>query len=364
MRWRDKPVILMGHGVRASGGTGLAKLVLELGVPVLTSWQAADLVDCDHPNFFGRPGVYGQRCANKVLYQADQVVLLGCRGSVWTIGHQGFRPAQEVVMFDIDLAEKKDGWDFVRMDARQAVEMLARLPPFNNFSWPAQCDEWRAAHPWLDHTHANRDGKLNAYWVVNEIGKHLRDDEIIVTDMGVALCGAFQVLKTKPPQRLLTSGGLGEMGVALPAAIGASFARNKGRVVCLHCDGGMMMNLQELQTIVHHNLPIKIVVFANDGYLMLKSTEKNLGYKYAGVDSKSGVSLPDYQALGNALGIRSFHCAVSTSAHWKAAMGLFLQGEDPQMMVVHTDPEQAFSPKLQPIVENGAIRSPRFDELT
>ena len=122
--------------------------------------------------------------------------------------------------------------------------------------------------------------------------------------MGTALLSGHQVIRIRNKQRLMTSTGLGEMGYGLPAAIGASFARNKGEVICLNCDGGMMMNLQELQTITHHQLPIKIFIFNNDGYLMIKHTQKNLFQGlYTATDRDSGVSCPDFSKISTAFQI-------------------------------------------------------------
>ena len=126
---------------------------------------------------------------------------------------------------------------------------------------------------------------------MDRLNAHLKPDQIIVTDMGTALLSGHQILRIKSGQRLMTSLGLGEMGYGLPAAIGVSFARNRGEVLCLNCDGGMMMNLQELQTIAHHQLPVKIIIFNYDGYLMIKHTQKAvLGGRYSGTDKKSGVT--------------------------------------------------------------------------
>ena len=131
-------------------------------------------------------------------------------------------------------------------------------------------------------------------------------DGIAGSRSSALLCG-HQVLEFGPRQRMMTSTGLGEMGYGLPGAIGASFARDRGEVMCLNCDGGMMMNLQELQTVVHHRLPIKLFIFNNDGYLMIKHTQTNLfAGRGVGVDRTSGVSCPDFSALAAAFGIPAF----------------------------------------------------------
>ncbi len=159
----------------------------------------------------------------------------------------------------------------------------------------------------LGKEHDDTNGFMNSYRFMERMNKDIADNEIIVTDMGTALLSAHQVLDIKPPQRLMTSTGLGEMGFGLPAAIGASFGANKQQVLCLNCDGGMMMNLQELQTIVHHELPIKIVIFNNDGYLMIKNSQKSLfDGRYTCSDKKSGVTCPDYTKLGKAFGFETY----------------------------------------------------------
>jgi acetolactate synthase-1/2/3 large subunit len=188
------------------------------------------------------------------------------------------------------------------------------------------------------------------------------EDAIVVIEMGAAICGAFQVMRVRPPQRLLTSGGLGEMGCGLPYAIGAWFATGR-QVIALLTDGGTMLNLQELQTIAHHNIPIKMVLFDNGGYGMIKHTQKNLRYAYAGVDGPSGVSTPNWRRLLPKFGIQTHE--VSSPEFWGESLDRLMNTAGPVAAVVHIDPEQRYWPKLEPIRgEDGTLRSPRFDELT
>jgi acetolactate synthase-1/2/3 large subunit len=165
-----------------------------------------------------------------------------------------------------------------------------------------------------------------------------------VTDMGTALLSGHQVIRLKKNQRMMTSTGLGEMGFGLPAAIGASFARNRGEVICLNCDGGMMMNLQELQTIAHHHLPIKTFIFNNDGYLMIKHTQKALFEgRYSGTNVKSGVSCPDFDMV----------------------MPKVLEASGPVFCEVFMHPEQLLVPKLGlSLQKDGSIISPPLEDLS
>lgn len=359
----QRPVILLGHGLRLAGGADLAPKLLTYGIPVLSSWQACDMLDSDHPMNFGRPGIYGQRCANKVLAAADFVLAIGNRMAIWNCGYEPL-PAR-VTMVDLDAMEvaKVKGATWIKMDAREFVE---EMPPQDTSyrAWFAQCNEWREAYPWVESpAHNDPPGFVSPYRITEDLQHYLRPDEVIVTDMGTALICAHQVLRLKPPQRIMTSGGMGEMGVALPAAIGASFAREKGRVLCLHCDGGMMMNLQELATIARHRLPIKIIVFSNDGYAMIKHTQKVLGLKGVAVDEVSGVSFPDFVDCGESFGIWS--SAVETWRQWNMVAPAFFAYDGPALLEVKISPVQPLVPKLNPIrAADGSVRSPKFDEMS
>jgi acetolactate synthase-1/2/3 large subunit len=208
---------------------------------------------------------------------------------------------------------------------------------------------------------------------MQKIEKHFHANQVIVTDMGTALLSGHQVLRIKPGQRLMTSTGLGEMGYGLPAAIGASFGLGEheepgsfkpGQVLCLNCDGGMMMNLQELQTIAHHQLPIKIIIFNNDGYLMIKHTQKALFQgRYSGTDRKSGVSCPDYAKLATAFGFPNYQ--IRTWEDVDRVMPQVQVHEGPVICEVFMHPEQLFVPKLSLAPQkDGSIVSPPLEDLS
>ena len=360
MKWGAKPVIVMGHGIRASGADPVP--LLTLGVPVLSSWQAADLVDNRDPMYFGRLGIYGQRCANRILYEADQVVAIGCRMTPWMIGHAGLRPEQELVLVDVDRHEAAR-FPQAKWVGGDAKDFIATLPVFVPYDWRFQCSTWRRQYPWVESPgHDDSFGFINSYRLMERLEPLLRPDEIIVVDVGCLMCPPFQALHVKPPQRLITSGGLGEMGCAVPMAVGIS-VNGRRQVLCLVGDGGLMMNLQELQTVVHNNLPVKIVVFANDGYAMIKGTHKNLRFPYIGVDKASGVSMPDFHRLANGFGI-----AARDAHNWndvRIALPELMNYEGPALLQVSIDPEQAYVPRLQPKIDaDGKITPALFHELS
>lgn len=357
-----KPVILVGHGCRMAGAD-MAKLA-SLGIPLIFSWQAMDLLDSDHAMNFGRCGLYGQRCANKVLFNADRVIAIGCRMSIWQCGYddRNFAPNAKIYMVDIDQTEldAKPHAEKILMDAKDFVDTME---PALCGNWVKQCQYWRSIYPWVESPTHDDTEYIHSHRFMQRLQQFLKPDQIIVTDMGTAMIAAHQVLRLKPPQRIMTSGGLGEMGCALPAAIGASFASNKGDVLCLHCDGGLAMNVQELQTIKHHNLPIKIIVFSNAGYGMIKITQRNAGYSRVATDPSSGVSCPDYVKVAKAYGIDAYR--VGTPSHVQPMLRSFMSSLGPLLMDVTIDPEQEQVPKLNPIRKpDGTLGSPSFDDLS
>ena len=357
MNWGDKPVLILGYGVRASGVD--PKPFLDLGVPVLTSWQSMDLVDNNHPMYFGRPGIYGQRSANSVLYNATHVFSIGCRMTPWMIGHGGLRPEQKLSMLDADHREV--------MRFPNAGHIVDSIETFIGYAKPADLPDWIAEcnsyrTPLIESpAHDDTNGYMNSYRICAEIEKHLRSDEVVCVDVGSHMASWFQGVKVAPPQRVICGGGLGEMGCALPSAIGASFARNKGEVLCLVGDGGLMINLQELQTIVHHQLPIKIIVFENDGYAMIKGTHKNVGVPYTGVNKESGISMPEFVKLAAGMNINT--CSVSTWETFHKRLKLLFEVKGPFLMAISIDPEQDFVPRLKPTKVGDTYIPAQFDKL-
>lgn len=359
MLWSERPVIIIGHGCRLSG-VDIAP-ILGMNVPILTSWPAADLIDSDHPNYYGRPGAYGQRCANKVLANATQIIALGCRLSIWTVGHDFPRPGQEIVMADCDADEVRRfrGAKYVGSDIAAFIKTLR---PAAVDGWLRACQTWRALYPWLElRTHYDPPGFINPHRFMARLQPRLRPDEIIVADCASGSLAAHQMLRLKPPQRLMTSGGLGEMGCGLPAAIGASFARDRGEVICLTNDGGIMLTLMELQTIAHHKLPVKIVLFCNDGYGMIRDTQRNLGMSYTGVDRLSGVSCPDFVRVAMAFDIP----AINGTHSIEESLDTLFRWQGPMLMAVDVDPAYIWSPKLRPGRNaDGTIKHAKFEEMS
>jgi acetolactate synthase-1/2/3 large subunit len=370
-----RPVFWLGHGIKLSGGDHLLpELIEKFNVPALVTWAGIDMIDSYHSLVYGRAGTYGQRCANFVVQNCDLLICIGTRMAISQIGYEINELAREaeIAVVDIDrfeLEKYKDRYKYtVNADAKDFIQRLLATP-FNYTgaydSWVEKCNGYRNDYPWFNVSdHPDQDGFINSYRFMDQLNSHLKNDQHITTDMGTALLSGHQTLKIGKGQRLMTSTGLGEMGYGLPAAIGSSVARNKGEVMCLNCDGGMMMNLQELQTMVHYKLPIKLFIFNNDGYLMIKHTQNALfNGRRAGVDEKSGVSCPNFSALADAFGIPSFQIR-----NWEDFDNVIPQVQEidgPVICEVFMHPHQMFVPKLSlSIQKDGSLISPPLEDLS
>lgn len=377
LRVAKRPLLWLGVGLRMAGmqAAEVKAFVEALGVPALVTWSAIDLLAGGHPLVMGSAGVYGQRAANFILQSCDCLVTIGTRLAIPQVGYEITelaRAAKDITVVDIDPTELKkypdrfnhavraDAGDFARELQRQAA--AASLPSAKE--WLDWCAQTRARFPWIGPEHADKDGFINSYRFMDRLVGQMKPDQVVVTDMGTALLSGHQALRITPPQRLITSQGLGEMGFGLPGAIGASFARNRGEVVCLNCDGGMMMNLQELQTVAHHQLPIKLFIFNNDGYLMIKHTQKAvLKGRYAGTDAKSGVSCPDFSKLAVAFGMPAFQ--IRTWEDFDRDLPKVMAATGPVICEVFMAPEQFFHPKLGIAVKaDGTLVSPPLEDLS
>lgn len=367
-----RPLIWAGHGIRLSGMKDEFRTLVEtLQIPTILTWSGIDLLHDEHPYYFGRAGISGMRYSNFLVQNCDLLLVVGNRLSLLQTGYDinQFAPHAKIVVVDNDPTEctkypKK--YQIIQMDCRlfirelQHVAKLLEIP-----DWLTYCNKMKQKFPLLEDCH--KDGGpnyLNSYKFINDMCDYIDDDAIIVTDMGTGLLSGHYSMRLKPNQLMFTSLGLGEMGYGLPGAIGAAKAFPGRQIICLNCDGGMMMNLQELQTIIHHKMNIKIVVFNNDGYLMIKHTQNMLfkGYRTA-VDTNTGLSLPNYAKVGHAFGFRTLYLKNWTD--FNLTMLGWLYTKRPSLLEVYMDPNQDFLPKVKGVVnEDGSITPASLEEMS
>jgi acetolactate synthase I/II/III large subunit len=362
MRTAERPVVLAGSALRGAGAVDDFRALVEtLRVPVTTAWNALDVMWQDHPLFIGRPGSIGDRAGNFAVQNADLLLVVGCRLNVRQIGYEfaAFARAAQLVVVDIDAAELAKptispdlavhadvGW-FVRT----LRELATNEPvPDSRAAWLSWCSARRERYPVVLPEYRRRDAPINPYVFIDELSDQLEDDDVVVMANGAACVTPLQALRLKRHQRVIVNSGTAGMGYDLPAAIGAACARRAGpsgsrRVVCLAGDGSIQMNLQELETLVYYDLPVKVFVFNNGGYLSMRLTQDNLfaGARF-GESSANGVGLPNMVAVAGAYGMAANR--VGSHAALSAAIADTLAADGPSLLDVVMDPEQGFAPKV------------------
>ena len=354
-----KPVVIGGHGVKLSQSEKLFKQFIEQhNLPTILTWSAVDLLEETHPHNYGRSGVQGQRSANFIVQNSDLLIVMGSRLSLLQTGYSrtDFAPHAKIVHIDIDPSEtnKFDGLS-INEDIGNILYDLVSLDSIkvDTTDWKSYCDGIRNKYPRVMPEHLA--DPTNSYTFMDWFSNKVPDNYTIVTDMGTALLSGFYGFNIKPNQKMFTSLGLGEMGYGIAAAVGAGFGPNP--VMCLNCDGGMMMNLQELQTIKTQNLPVKIVIFNNDGYLMIKHTQKMLfnGIKTC-VDKNTGVELPEYKKVAKAFGYEYYTID---------QVDEFLSSPNQGILEVFMDPNQEFIPKVKGIKnKDNTIQAGLLEEMS
>lgn len=355
----QRPVVLGGHGIKLSGSDNdFIKFIKNYNIPTMLTWSALDLLPSNDENYFGRPGVQGQRSANFIIQNSDLLIVLGSRLSLLQTGYkrEDFAPHAHIIHVDIDDSEtNKFKGENINCDVKSLLEDINKrdvLSKVNN-NWIEYCGGIRNKYPLTLREHLS--DPTNSYTFIDRLSTSTPDNYTIVTDMGTALLSGFYGWNIKPNQKMFTSLGLGEMGYGLAAAVGAGFGDKP--VMCLNCDGGMMMNLQELQTIKTHNLPVKIIIFNNDGYLMIKHTQNMLfkGTRTC-VDKETGVTLPDYKKVAYAFDFEYFT---------EDGMDDFLKFEGQAIMEVFMDPNQEFIPKVRGMkLEDNTIQAGLLEEMS
>jgi acetolactate synthase I/II/III large subunit len=351
-----RPVILAGTGVRIAGATDrFRRVVAKLGIPVATAWTH-DVIETDDPCACGKAGSIGDRPGNFTVQNSDLVLVIGSRLNIRQVSYNwdNFAPHAEKIMVDIDSEELSK--PMVRpdlaicADARDFLEALDVAIDAHGFNsarhsdWLAWCRERVARYPVFDPVRqASRPGAINPYHFARELFACLSDDDVIVCGDATACIVAFQSSVIRMHTRLFSNSGSASMGYDLPAAIGAAVARGGKRVICLAGDGSLQMNIQELQTLRHHALPIKLFVLNNGGYLSIRQTQTAFFGLAVGAGAESGVTCPDFVRVAEAYGLPSSRL---DAADFRGPMEAILAAPGPHVCEVLLDPAQGFEPKL------------------
>lgn len=369
-----KPVILLGEANIIAGLREEMKAFLDkVKIPVVTAWNAHDLLEDDNPYYCGRPGSVGTRGGNIVLQSSDLLLSLGCRMNIRQISYnyENFAKNARLIAVDIDKAELDKPTlsvdTKIHADLKDFYEVMSGLeytPNANHEKWLAHCKEVNEKYPAAAPEYYEKQTPVNPYVFMKELSEILDDGQKTVCGNGSACVCSFQAMKIKKNQRLYTNSGCASMGYGLPAAIGACFAvDNKENVICLDGDGSVQMNIQELQTMYFHNLNVKLFWLNNDGYHSMRQTQTNIFNKnFTGVNADSGISFPEAERIAFAYKIPYFK--IEKVSDIGVVCEKVLKVEGPVICEVVLDDAQFFTPKLSSrIMPDGKIVSPSLEDM-
>lgn len=379
----ERPVILAGTGVRLSGAyEDFLRCIEVLQIPVVTAWNAHDLLWDEHPLYCGRPGSVGTRGGNFIVQNSDVLLVLGCRMNIRQISYnyKEFAKNAYKIVVDIDEAELNkptvqvdlkiyaDVADvmksiIVRMEAAQIQRKSAEQLIGEHGGWLQWCRDINRKYPAALPSYYEKPMPVNPYAFIKEFSEELAEGDKVVCGNGSACVVTFQTMQVKRNQRLFTNSGCAAMGYGFPAALGCAVAERGGRVICLDGDGSFQMNIQELQTVVYNELNIKIFILNNNGYHSIRQTQTNLFEPpLVGVCDGNGLSFPDIEKIAAAYGIPYARIEQLSDIH--ANVKEVLAQDGPVLCEVILDPEQNFEPKLSSkVLPDGRIVSPEIDDM-
>ena len=349
-----RPVVLAGTGVRLAGAVELFNTVIhQLGIPITTGWTH-DIVASDDPVYCGRPGTIGTRSGNFAVQNSDVLLILGNRLNIRQTGYnfKSFARFAHKIWVDIDPAELsrptiQPDYSVIADIKVFLIEMQRQLDGFQwdssrHGEWLAWCKDRQNRYPVVLPKHRLFTGRINPYHFMEVLFEILKSDDVVVSGNASACIVPFQAAQLNLGQRLFSNSGSASMGYDLPAAIGAAVARKGKRVICLAGDGSLQLNIQELQTVVHHQLPIKLIVLNNNGYQSIRTSQKNFFGDTVGEGPQSGVSLPDYPSVAKAYGLPAIRLF---ERDFRKKLVDALSTSGPILIDVVLDPDQGFEPR-------------------
>lgn len=375
LREAKRPLMLAGHGIRLSGATEIFRnLVEKLGIPVVATWNALDMLPYGHPLLVGRPGVVALRAPNFAVQNCDLLISIGSRldNIITAYNPRGFARGARKIVVDVDHHEiDKLDMDIdlaVEADAREFLTALAThvetMPQLGISEWREQCVSWKDRYGVRSEFSFSSVGPISHYQFIDALSDAVSPDTLISTgSSGLAVEVFYAVFRNKPGQRVFLTSGLGSMGYGLPAAIGACFANGRKPMVAVESDGSLQLNIQELATLRAFNLPICLIILNNQGYASIRNTMRNyFSGRYVGTGPEAGLWLPDLEELARAyeLGFRR----ISTIADLDALPEI-IASDGPLIVDVRLTPDEALSPKVAALPQaDGSIISMPMEDMS
>lgn len=369
----ERPVFYAGNGIRLAGGYDLfLKVIRKLNIPVVTNWDSIDLISDDDPLYTGRGGSLGDRAGNFAVQNSDLILSVGSRLSLRQTGFNWTKwaPHAFVIMEDVCADEMKKPTLHVEMplhvDAKVLLEKIYKLAVdkvFDKEGWINQCRLWKKKYPVVEQKHYDDTRLSNPYCFMKELSRRLPENYITVVGNGTACAVGSHAYVIKKGQRFIVNSAIASMGYDVPAGIGACIANGCKDIVCIAGDGSIMMNLQELQTIVTNKLPIKLFIINNQGYQSIRITQTNLFDKrFVGIGEQSGdLGFPDFRKLSEAFGIPYY--SINSNAGM-SKLDDIISKSGYLVCEVFVNTEQVFEPKSATRKNpDGTLYSPPLEDM-
>jgi acetolactate synthase-1/2/3 large subunit len=372
----ERPVIIAGRGIRLAGARALLQtLATEFSVPVVTPYLGIDNLRHDLDVYIGKTGVKGDRPANFTMQNSDLVLAIGTSLHISVVGYEyeQFARAAKKVIIDIDLTSHRKRTikidQLIESDAKVALQgLLTRLrdSKFKSASgpWLQRCVAWKNKYPVCLPEYEKTVGAINVYTFMDRLSALAKEGDAFIGDAGSAIYAVSQGLILRHNnQRYIPSSAMATMGYTVPAALGVSTALGDKRVMAITGDGSLQQNIQELQTILHYKLPVKLFIWNNDGYLSIRASQKNyFKERYIGEGPRSGVTLPDTLKICEAYGLPA--ARVSEVADLDAAIQKAIDHDGPYVLEIITPPEQPIIPTVSSRVNpDGSMTSRPLEDM-
>ena len=376
IRHAKRPVFHAGYGIRLSGGYKAFREALEkLNIPIVTYWNAVDLIEDEHPLYCGRAGNMGDRPGNWAIQNADLILAVGTRISIRQVGYnwKTWARAAEVIMVDVDQAEMKKPTLHVEMpvwaDAKDFLTRLAAAAENRVFSgdeWLETCRRWKHDYPAVLPRQWEENGKTaNVYAFVRYLSSRLPENSLTAVSNGACCVVGNQAYVIQKGSRMANNSAIASMGYGLPAAIGTCIGGGRRTTICLEGDGSIMMNLQELQTVLTNRLPIKLFLINNSGYQSIRITQTNLFSNHCKVgigEESHDLSFPQYEKIAAAFGYP--YLSAHSNAEMKEVVDKALAMDGAVFCEIFTGTEQVWEPKSSTKrLSDGTLVSPPLEDL-
>lgn len=372
-----RPVLHAGYGIRLSGGyQQFREVINKLNIPIVTYWNAVDLIEDDNPLYCGRAGNMGDRPGNWAIQNADLILAVGTRISIRQVGYnwKTWARGAEVIMVDIDRAEMKKPTLHVEMpvwaDAKDFLtklnERIGNKRIFEGNDWLNVCHNWKVNYPVVQARQLDDNNeKVNVYAFVKFLSSKLPENSLTAVSNGACCVVGNQTYVIQKGSRMANNSAIASMGYGLPAAIGTCIGGGRRTTICLEGDGSIMMNLQELQTIITNKLPIKIFLINNEGYHSIRITQTNLFKEHSkvgiGPESKD-LSFPQFEKIAKAFGYK--YLSAHNNKEMREVVDEALNTEGAIFCEMFTDTSQVWEPKSSTKrLADGTLVSPPLEDL-